>query len=183
VPLIANMPPIPSATKGKHKGRDARRSRSRNTTPSSVLSATTPSIPSHTAFLELETSKLIVQPTPHYGEILEQLEGKPSSLEPKRLQDIIEQLKKLSEAADIRVETCERAMRLIHEKMRDAEYESKERERQAEPTRKSKPKKDESSKNLKAKKRKERPGSSEGVEIKKEGELRRPWLSFAAYTN
>lgn len=163
------MPPLPGATKGKHKNRDGRRSRSRNTTPSSVISATAPSHPAHTPFLELETSKLLVGHQPQYTEILDQLETKPSNLDPKRLQDIIEQLKVLSESAENRVESCERAVRLIHEQMRDVEFDQKERDRQAEQTRRSKTKKEESSKNLKAKKRKDRPGSSDGVEIKKEG--------------
>lgn len=163
------MPPLSSATKGKNKNRDGRRSRSRNTTPSSVISGTAPSHPAHTAYLELETAKLLVGHQPHYTEILDQLETKPSNLDPKRLQDIIEQLKVLSESAEKRVESCERAVRLIHEQMRDVEFDQKERDRQAEQTRRSKTKKEESSKNIKAKKRKERPGSSDGVEIKKEG--------------
>ena len=163
------MPPLPAATKGKHKNRDARRSRSRNTTPSSVISGTAPSHPAQTPFLELETSKLLVGHQPQYTDILDQLETKPSNLDPKRLQDIIEQLKLLSESAENRVESCERAVRLIHEQMRDVEFDQKERDRQAEQTRRSKTKKEESSKNLKAKKRKDRPGSSDGVEIKKEG--------------
>lgn len=163
------MPPLPGATKGKHKSRDARRSRSRNTTPSSVISGTAPSHPAQTPFLELETSKLLVGHQPQYTEILDQLETKPSNLDPKRLQDIIEQLKVLSESAENRVESCERAVRLIHEQMRDVEFDQKERDRQAEQTRRSKTKKDESSKNVKAKKRKDRPSSSDGVEIKKEG--------------
>jgi transcriptional adapter 3 len=163
------MPPLPSATKGKHKNRDGRRSRSRNTTPSSVISSTAPSMPAQTAYLELETSKLLVGSQPQYTDILETLETRPSNLDPKRLQDIIEQLKILSESAEKRVESCERAVRLIHEQMRDVEFDQKERDRQAEQTRRTKAKKEESSKNVKAKKRKERPGSSDGVEIKKEG--------------
>lgn len=163
------MPPLPGATKGKYKNRDGRRSRSRNTTPSSVISGTAPSQPAQTAYLELETSKLLVGQHPQYSEILDQLETKPSNLDPKRLQDIIEQLKVLSESAEKRVESCERAVRIIHEQMRDVEFEQKERDRQTEQTRRTKAKKEESSKNVKAKKRKDRPSSSDGVEIKKEG--------------
>jgi transcriptional adapter 3 len=168
----STMPPLPSATKGKHKNRDGRRSRSRNTTPSSVISGTAPSHPTQTAFLELDTSKLLVAHHPQYTDILDQLETKPTNLDPKRLQDIIEQLKNLSDSAEKRVESCERAVRIIHEQMRDVEFDQKERDRQAEQIRRSKAKKEESSKNVKAKKRKERPGSSDGIEIKKEGK----WL-------
>jgi hypothetical protein len=105
---------------------------------------------------------------PQYSDILEQLETKPSNIEPKRLPEIIDQLKKLSDCAEQRVESCEKAIRLIHEQMRDIEAEHKERERQAEQTRRTQAKKEASQKNTKAKKRKERPESIE-VDIKNEG--------------
>ena len=165
------MPPLPGAKKGKHSSRDSRRSRSRNTTPSSVISAgTAPPPPSITPFLELDTSRLLILQQPQYADILDTLEAKPSYIEPKKLQEIIEQLKTLSDHAEKRVESCERAIRLIHEQMRDVESEHKERERQAEQSRRTQAKKDAASqKNVKAKKRKDRPDSSEAVDIKHEG--------------
>lgn len=163
------MPPLPGASKGKHKSRDARQSRSRNTTPSSVISGTAPSHPALTPLLQLETSRLLAAHHPQYADILDHLETKPSNLDPKRLQDIIEQLKGLTDAAEKRVDVCERAVRVIHEQISDVEFEQKERDRQAEQTRRSKKTKEDTSKNAKAKKRKERPGSSDGVDIKKEG--------------
>ena len=162
------MPPLPGATKGKHKSRDARRSRSRNTTPSSVISATAPSLPTHTPYLNLETSKVLVAPHPQYNDILGRLESKPPNVDPKRLQEMIEDLKTLGASAEQRVESCERAVRVLHDQLKDIEFEQKEREQQAEQARRSKKTKEES-KNAKAKKRKERPGSSDGVDIKKEG--------------
>lgn len=167
------MPPLPGASKRKHKDRDARRSRSRNTTPSSVISAGTapPSLAPTTPWLVLETNKLMVDSHPHtYSEILSQLETRPSNLEPKQLQGIIDQLKKLSDFAEVRVESCEKAIRLIHEQMRDVEAEHKEQERQAEQARKTKAKKEVASKKTgKAKKRKERPEAIDDVDIKNEG--------------
>ncbi|RMZ89962.1 hypothetical protein DV736_g2793, partial [Chaetothyriales sp. CBS 134916] len=71
--------------------------------------------------------------------------------------------------AENRVELCERAIRLIHDKMRDVESEHKDRERQAELARRSKSRKEEASqKNVKAKKRKDRTDSMDGVPIKHE---------------
>ena len=169
--MTPDMPPLPGANKGKNKTRDGRRSRSRNTTPSSVISAgTAPPVPSHTPHLGLDTSKLLVLPKHDYADILDDLEAKPSHIEPKKLQNIIEQLKKLSDHAEERVESCETAIRKIHEQMRDVEFEYKERERQAEQTRRSEAKKkDAASKNLKVKKRKDRPEPSDSIDIKNEG--------------
>lgn len=165
------MPPLSSAAKSKNKNRDARGSRSRNTTPNSVLSAgVAPNLPSTTPFLELDISKLLVGAQPQYVDILDRLETKQASLEPKQLQDIIDQLKQLNEAAEKRVESCERAIRLIHDQVKELESEHKERERQ-DQVRKAKAKREESQKNVKAKKRKDRPSSSENVEIKREGKF------------
>lgn len=163
------MPPLGSASKSKHKAKEARPSRSRNTTPSSVISAAAvPAVPLTTPFLQLDTSKLLVAPHPSYADILDRLETKPTSLEPKLLQDINEQLKQLSDAAEKRVEVCENAIRVIHAQLKDLESEQKERERerQAEHHRKAQAKKDESQKNVKAKKRKDR--EPVDVEIKRE---------------
>jgi len=128
-----------------------------------------PTTPSTTPFLQLDTSKLLVAPHPSYAEILDRLETKPSNLEPKQLQDIIDQLKQLSDAAEKRVDSCEKAIRIIHDQLKDLDSEYKERERQAEQIRRQKAKKEESSsqKNLKAKKRKDR--ETTDVEIKREG--------------
>lgn len=166
------MPPHGSANKSKVKSRDGRRSRSRNTTPSSVVSAgTAPSLPSTTPFLELDTSKLLVSPQYHYADILDQLDTKVINFEPKRLQDIIDQLKHLSDSAEKRAESCEKAIRVIHDQLKELETEHKERERQADQARRAKARKEESSsqKNAKAKKRKDRPDSIDNVEIKREG--------------
>lgn len=166
------MPPLSSATKSKNKNRDARGSRSRNTTPSSVISTggAPVSAPSVTPFLELDTSRLLVADQPQYADILDRLETKPANLESRHLQDIIDQLKQLSDSAEKRVESCEKAIRVIHDQLKELESEHKERERQ-DQARKAKVRKEEmsSQKNVKAKKRKERPGSVENIEIKREG--------------
>lgn len=163
------MPALGSANKSKHKQKDARHSRSRNTTPSSVLSASAiASAPSTTPFLQLDTAKLLVASQPSYAEILERLETKPSNLEPRQLQDVIEQIKQLNDSAEKRIDSCEKAIRVIHDQLKDLDSEQKERERHAEQARRIKVRKEDSSsqKNNKAKKRKDRDGAD--VEIKRE---------------
>lgn len=166
------MPPLGSASKSKGKTRDSRRSRSRNTTPSSVISAgTAPPGPTRTPLLELETAKLLVSAKPSYADITEYLESHGTRFEPKSLHEIIDQLKHLSDAAEKRAESCEKAIRVIHEQKKELESEQQERERQAEQARRVKARKEEShsQKNPKAKKRKDRPETVDNVEIKREG--------------
>lgn len=161
-----------SASKSKNKQKEARHSRSRNTTPSSVLSASAnASAPSTTPFLQFDTSKLLVSSQPSYAEILDRLEIKPSNLEPRQLQDIIEQIKQLNDSAEKRIDSCEKAIRVIHDQLKDLDSEHKERERQAEQVRRIKARKEDASsqKNNKAKKRKDRDAVE--VEIKREGML------------
>ncbi|KIW28414.1 uncharacterized protein PV07_08081 [Cladophialophora immunda] len=165
------MPPLPGAS--KKKNRDGRRSRSRNTTPSSVISAgTAPPGPTTTPLLELEASKLLVSSKPNYAEIIDHLDTHGAKLEPKSLHDIIDQLKHLSESAEKRAESCEKAIRLIHEQKKNVETDQQDRDRQAEQLRRAKARKEEahSQKNPKAKKRKDRPETVDNVEIKKEDE-------------
>ncbi|KIW11080.1 hypothetical protein PV08_10379 [Exophiala spinifera] len=167
------MPALGSASKSKGKKADSRRSRSRNTTPSSVLSSGTATAgPATTPLLELETAKLLVPSRPNYGEIVDYLETHGTKFEPKSLNDLIDQLKHLSDAAEKRAESCEKAIRLIHEQKKEVESDHQERERQAEQARRAKARKEEaqSSKNLKVKKRKDRPETDDNVEIKHEDE-------------
>ncbi|OAL31061.1 hypothetical protein AYO20_08482 [Fonsecaea nubica] len=174
------MPPLPGAS--KKKNRDGRRSRSRNTTPSSVISAgTAPPAPTTTPLLELEVSKLLVSSKPNYAEIIDHLDTHGSKLEPKSLHDIIDQLKHLSESAEKRAESCEKAIRLIHEQKKNVETDQQDRDRQAEQARRAKARKEEgqSQKNPKAKKRKDRPETVDNVEIKKEEEPSKTKLSRA----
>ncbi|KAJ9611257.1 Transcriptional regulator [Cladophialophora chaetospira] len=167
------MPPLGSASKSKNKVRDGRRSRSRNTTPSSVISAgTAPLGPTTTPLLELEVSKLLVSAKPNYADIIDHLESHGSRFEPRLLSDIIDQLKQLSESAEKRAELCEKAIRVIHEQKKELDSDQQDRERQAEQARRTKARKEEATaqKNSKAKKRKERTETFDSVEIKKEDE-------------
>ena len=176
------MPPLSAAAKSKNKTRESRRSRSRNTTPSSVISAgTAPAVPTVTAYLELDTSKLYIPNHPQYSDALEKLESRHGALDPKQLQEIIDQLKQLSDSADKRAESCENAIRRLHETLREVEADQKERDRQAEQARRAKAKKEAqnetTTKNGKAKKRKDRVEVFDNVEVKHEGQ----YLSCMSY--
>jgi len=165
------MPPLPSATKGRGKKVDARRSRSRNTTPSSVISASTAPSGGSVPVVEIETAKVPAISQPQYSDILERLESRPSTLEPRHLHDIIDELRTLSEAAEKKAESCENAIRVIHDQLKDLESEHRERDRQVEQVRRSKSRKEDviTQKPGKAKKRKDRQDGSDNVEIKREG--------------
>jgi transcriptional adapter 3 len=179
---------MPLANKGKGKGRDGRRSRSRNTTPSSVISAGTgPVIPSVTPYLEVDISKLHVPSHPQYGDILDRLDTKPGIPEPKHLETLVEQLRQLSEAAEARAQVCDAAMRELADKRKAIADEERERERidHELELRKAKAKRDTEERSdgaggkraPKTKKRKERGEAleeklahiSDGVEVKVEG--------------
>lgn len=131
------MPPLSSA-RGKSKGtRDARRSRSRNTTPSSIPSATTGPQPS---YLDNDMTKLLISSTLHYTDILEDLGSSTSSIPDHRSLDVlVEQLKMLSQLADQRGDACNVGMRELSQKLKDAKEEMRNletMEREAEERRK-----------------------------------------------
>lgn len=119
------------ATKGKGKGRDARRSRSRNTTPNSVISTSAlPSAPALTAYLGIDTARLLVPSGPQYAEIVEKLELKQGMPEPKHLDMLVEQLRQLSDAAEARSQACHLAMTALSDKRKEIAEQERERERQ-----------------------------------------------------
>ena len=121
------MPPL--ATKGKGKGRD-RRSRSRNTTPNSVISSSVPSIPVPTAYLNIDTSSLLIPPSPQYAEMFEKLDLKQGMPDPLQLESLLDQLSQLSKQAESRSQTCHRAMTALSEKLKEIAEMERERERE-----------------------------------------------------
>lgn len=178
------MPPYAGAKSKGVKARDGRRSRSRNTTPSSIISAPAVAGPAITPYLELDTSKLLVITPSLYVDILEKLESKSSNLDTKQFQDIISQLNSLGDGAEKRSDLCSAAMRTLHEQYAELEAEQKEKERQAEQARKLKARQDARAAEVaaasqKSGKLKKRKGDFEGVEIKREGEFNMMFTSNA----
>lgn len=123
------MPPL--ATKGKGKARDARRSRSRNTTPNSVISTSAlPSAPTVTAYLGIDTARLLIPASPQYVEMIDKLELKQGMPEPKHLETLVEQLGQLSDAAEARSQACYLAMTALSDKRKEIAEQERESERQ-----------------------------------------------------
>ncbi|KAJ5679123.1 hypothetical protein N7462_007367 [Penicillium macrosclerotiorum] len=109
---------MPSAYKSKGKGRDARQSRSRNTTPSTAGGtnlAATPSVPS---YLENDVTKLIDLANDQYLDLLDLVAG-PNIPDSKTLETLVDHLKSLSDMADARGETCNVGMREMSQKRKE----------------------------------------------------------------
>lgn len=156
---------MPSANKGKGKGRDVRPSRSRNTTPSSGFSAapTATSAPP-TSYLDNDASKLIVPTTVQYADILERMGGVGPIPDSRSLESLVEHLRSLSQSAEARSDACNAGIRELSQKRKEVvdEPESfdgservKMKREMEEDDEESKP-----SKSGKLKKRKERGSSS-----------------------
>ncbi|KAE8352931.1 histone acetyltransferases subunit 3-domain-containing protein [Aspergillus coremiiformis] len=100
---------MPSANKGKGKGREARPSRSRNTTPSSSFSALS-------SYLDNDVSKLLVPVTAQYGELLDRMGGAGPIPDSKSLETLMEHLKTLSQLAESRSDACNAGIRELSQK-------------------------------------------------------------------
>lgn len=129
------MPPL--GGKSKSKGKDSRRSRSRNTTPSSVLSAPPAVIISagNTAYLEIPVGHLLVPTSILYDDILEIHGGSGAIPDPKHLEALASDLHSLSLLAETRNQACDKGMRELSSKRKDKVEEERELEqanRQAE---------------------------------------------------
>ncbi|KAL2841399.1 histone acetyltransferases subunit 3-domain-containing protein [Aspergillus pseudoustus] len=111
---------MPSANKGKGKGRDVRPSRSRNTTPSSGFSAvaTATSAPL-SSYLDNDASKLMIPMTIQYGEILERMGGVGPIPDSRSLELLMEHLKSLSDLAEARGNACDAGIRELSQKRKE----------------------------------------------------------------
>ncbi|KAL2001683.1 hypothetical protein VTN02DRAFT_1404 [Thermoascus thermophilus] len=119
---------MPIANKGKGKGREVRQSRSRNTTPSSGLSASTATgVSSVPGYLDSDVSQLLVPSTVQYSDILERFGGGliPDS---KSLEVLAEQLKTLSQLAEARGDACNAGMRELSQRRKEVVEDQREQE-------------------------------------------------------
>jgi transcriptional adapter 3 len=111
---------MPSANKGKGKGRDVRPSRSRNTTPSSGFGAApAPTSAPVTSYLENDASKLVIPVTIQYSEILERMGGVGPIPDSKSLELLMEHLKSLSQSAEARGDACNAGIRELSQKRKE----------------------------------------------------------------
>ena len=103
------MPAI--GNKGKSKPKDNRQSRSRNTTPSSVVSAPTSAVAGSTAYLEIPIGSLAVPTNILYDDILERHGGNGGIPDPRNLESLANDLRTLSQLAAERERVCDGGMR------------------------------------------------------------------------
>lgn len=165
-----------------------RRSRSRNTTPSSSLSAGATSAPPAPSYLENDPSRLLVPTNVQYAEMLDRVA--PGSIpDSKSLESLMDHLKALCQLAEARGDACNAGIRELSRKRKEIVEEQDQFEQEADGRPKMKREADydvepsRASKGGKVKKRKEREskedrpldhGSHElarqdGAEIKVEG--------------
>ena len=127
------MPPF--SNKSKSKNKDGRQSRSRNTTPSSVVSVSinTPVNVerTHTSYLHIHLSSLLVPDNISYDTILEEHGGTGGIPDPKHLDALSNNLKSLSMFASKRSQISEHGIRCIATKKKDLLEEEREREQAA----------------------------------------------------
>lgn len=108
---------MPSANKGKGKGRDSRQSRSRNTTPSSISTGPT-SAPPPSHYLENDPSRLLVPTNVQYAEMLDRMGAGPIP-DSRSLESLMEHLKSLSQLAEARGDACNAGMRELSQKRKE----------------------------------------------------------------
>ena len=120
------MPPL--GGKGKSKGREGRQSRSRNTTPSSIVSLSASIGPSTTAYLDIPIGHLMVPTNINYDDILERHGGGGGIPDPKHLETMANDLKTLSQLAETRGQACDGGMRELAKRRKEKVEEERERE-------------------------------------------------------
>lgn len=119
------MPPL--AGKGKSKGREARQSRSRNTTPGSVVSAAVSVGTAHTAYLDIPIGSLVIPTNISYDDILERHSAGGGIPDPKHLETLANDLKVLSQLAQTRCQAYDAGMRELVERRKGAIEDETER--------------------------------------------------------
>ena len=119
----------PALGKSKSKARESRRSRSRNTTPSSSVSAPL-STPSRTAFLDLPLSNLMVPSNISYDSVLDRHGGGGGIPDPTHLETISNDLKTLAQLAGSRSDANTKGMRDLSDRRKQVIEEERDRERE-----------------------------------------------------
>ena len=115
-------------TKGKSKVREGRQSRSRNTTPSSVVSTTMSATIPKTAYLDIDVGHLMIPTNILYDDILERHGGSGGIPDPKHLEALENDLKTLSQLAEMRESVCDGGMRELSNRRKERVEEEREME-------------------------------------------------------
>ena len=127
------MPPL--GNKSKNKTKENRQSRSRNTTPSSQLSAptsVTAASPETTAYLRLPANSLMIPSNLLYDDVVSDRNGGNGGIpDPQNLEKLVNNLRSLSQLAETREAECDRGMRELVVRRKQVVEEEREREREA----------------------------------------------------
>lgn len=124
------MPPVAGKSKTKG-GRESRRSRSRNTTPSSVgASASSTFGGGSTAFLDMPLSQLMVPTNLNYDDILERHGSSMGIPDTKHLDTLAADLRALAQLAELRGQVCDKGMRDLSHRRKERLEEEREKERE-----------------------------------------------------
>lgn len=119
--------------KSKPKGREGRQSRSRNTTPSSVVEVPLSNMnPSNTAYTDIPIANLMIPTNVSYDDILERHGGNGGIPDPSHLNTMAKDLKQLGDLAISRGNVCNAGMRVLADRRKVAILEDergRERER------------------------------------------------------
>lgn len=121
------MPPV--GTKSKGKSREQRRSRSRHTTPSSVGTniALVQSGSATSALVGTPLSQLLVSTPSTYDEILEPLGANSAIPDPKHLDVLAADLRRLEQVAENRIRVYDRSIRELSRKRKELVEQLQER--------------------------------------------------------
>ena len=164
----------PVGGKTKTKGKEGRQSRSRHTTPSSALSAS--SIggiaipPTHTAYLGYPVATLVVPTTINYDKILDRHGGGGGIPDPAHLQTMTEDLKVLTQLAQARCQILDEGMREMAKRKKEFERDEKERLEQEQALRESEAKAEEQLRLKKEAEDEENVRVRAGAQLKKKNE-------------
>ncbi|KAI9752227.1 MAG: hypothetical protein M4579_005703 [Chaenotheca gracillima] len=120
------MPPV--GAKSKSKGRDSRRSRSRNTTPSSIGTSSTHAPATVTAYLETPLAQLMVPTNISYEDILERHGSGAGIPDPRHLETLTTDLNTLVQLAEARNAVCDQGMRRLGQRRKERVEEEREKE-------------------------------------------------------
>ncbi|KAK2742498.1 Transcriptional regulator [Myotisia sp. PD_48] len=122
------MPPG-LGNKNKGKGREPRNPRSRNSTPSSALSASTVTGASLSiGYLDNEVSKLLVPTNIQYSDILDKLGGAGQIPDQRALESLVDHLKTLGQLAEAREDACNAGMRELSQRRKEVLEDQRERD-------------------------------------------------------
>ena len=120
------MPPV--GNKGKSKAKEGRQSRSRNTTPGSVVSAPASTMAAYTMYLDIDIGKLMIPSNILYDDILERHGGSGGIPDLKHLEALAGDLNTLSQLADSRGNACDGGMRKLSDRRKEKIEEERELE-------------------------------------------------------